>query len=453
MLSRVNRAELIEHSGCALAFEGAYQVTQNGCGRIAQQKVDVISFAIPLKNLGLVSLRRHPHNRLYKVSLLWGECLPTKFSAEDGVRGQVINTVACTIKVKIPDTLAHRLNNLLRQSIPCLERMLRNRHESSSRHYPELPCVIAKSLIAKYQRNAKCRRVSNPVLPICGDKERQVKLEGGGVRIPAVFGKQIIEVSFFRPPVADEQGRRNVSAEFFHRGGEWYLSLSYRTLSAPAFQATGMVGVDRNSVGHVATLADPANGRVLHFGFNPAPTKRAWRGQKANLQRQGKMRLLTKLKRKQSRRTKHENHIVSKAIVNYAATHRRAIVVESLEHVRSKTSKIRSYVERSQWSFYQLLQYIHYKAALLGVEVFEVNPAYSSQECSRCHSLTRPAGKKYCCAHCGHNDHRDANAAFVLAQRLEPIGGIARDSEGSRSGLLVDPFLGTGEVCLRSIYA
>jgi IS605 OrfB family transposase len=204
-----------------------------------------------------------------------------------------------------------------------------------------------------------------------------------------------------------------------------------------------MIGVDRNSVGHVATMADPQTGKVLHLGFNPARTKAAWRGRKKNLQRQGKNRLLARIKRRQSRRTKHENHIVSKVIVDYAATHRRAIAIEDLGDVRAKGSKIRSYTERSQWAFYQLLQFILYKAALRGVEVIQVAPAYSSQECSRCHGLTKPAGKKFACQHCGHNDHRDANAAFTLASRVEPIGGIARDSEGSRLGLLVAPFPGS----------
>ena len=321
--------------------------------------------------------------------------------------------------------------------------MLRNRGESSSKYYPQIPCVVAKSLIAKYQRNWKCRSVANVVIPICGDKERQIKFVGAGVRIPALFQKETLPLQLTRPCVADDRGRRNISVEFFMREGQWYGAFSYRTPAAPAFKATGIVGVDRNSVGHVATMADPLTGKVLHLGFNPAPTKAVWRRRKANLQQQGKNRLLFKIKRKQSRRTTHENHIVSKVIVDYAATHRRAIALENLGSVRAKTSKIRFYTERSQWSFYQLLGFILYKAALRGVEVIQINPAYSSQECSRCHRLTKPAGKKYRCSNCGHNDHRDANAAFTLAQRVSPIGGIARDSEGSCSGLLVAPFLGS----------
>jgi IS605 OrfB family transposase len=138
---------------------------------------------------------------------------------------------------------------------------------------------------------------------------------------------------------------------------------------------------------------------------------------------------------------------VSKQIVSYAKLHRRAIAVENLENVRKAKSKIRGYVERSQWAFYQLLQYITYKAALLGVPVIKVNPAYTSQDCSRCGQRNTPNGKKYVCGHCGHKDHRDSNSAFNIGMsgnRIIDVGLLA-DSESRRSGVLVTPFLATTE--------
>jgi IS605 OrfB family transposase len=274
------------------------------------------------------------------------------------------------------------------------------------------------------------------VIPICGDKGKIVKIEGNGIRVPALFKKNILPVVWLRPVVGFVR-----SVEFLQRKGEWYCHISYNTTKEQTFKPTGTVGVDRNSVGAVATLADPQTGKVLHLGFNPARTKEVWRGRKANLQSLGKRRLLHKIRNKQSRRTKHENHLVSKQIVDYAATHRRCIVLEKLDTVRK--GRIRRYSEKSQWSFYQLLQYILYKAALRGVMVIETDAAYSSQECSRCHQLTKPNGKSFRCAHCGHNDHRDANAAFTLAQRVMPIGGVASESESRRSVLLVAPSAGT----------
>lgn len=309
--------------------------------------------------------------------------------------------------------------------------------------------------MAKYQRNRKCKSVSNIVIPICGDKGKIVKITPEGLRIPVIAKKTIIPVAWEHMPAVVGFIR---SVEFLQRKGVWYIHITYnrqadspvvllgkrgskKLFAVPRIKPTGTVGVDRNSVGAVATMADPQTGKVMHMGFNPARTKEVWGRRKANLQSLGKMRLLHKIRNKQSRRTKHENHIVSKQIVDYAASHRRCIIVENLGSIRK--GKARRYTEKSQWSFYQLLQFILYKAALRGVMVIETDPAYTSQECSRCHKLTKPNGKSFRCAHCGHNDHRDANAAFTLSLRVEPIGGVAWESESLRSALLVEPFLGT----------
>jgi putative transposase len=329
----------------------------------------------------------------------------------------MVNTVASTIKIKIPNSFSHILDNLQIQIKPIVERMLKNRQEDSSKYYKGIPSVITKSLIAKYQKNKKCKTVSNLIIPICGDKERQIRFVDVGVRIPALFGKEILPLELFRPCSQDDKGRRNISAEFFKRGGEWYGAFSYKTPAESKVEATGFIGVDRNAVGHVATMSDPQNGKVFHLGFDPSTTKRNWKGRKAKLQSKRKNRLLFKLKRKQSRRTKHENHIVSKVIVDYAAKHRRVIVLEDLSNVRKEGSKIKSYVEKSQWSFFQLEQFIRYKAALRGVEVVLVQPAYTSQDCSRCGTRNKPNGKKYICSSCGHEEHRDANAGFNIAYR------------------------------------
>jgi putative transposase len=126
----------------------------------------------------------------------------------------------------------------------------------------------------------------------------------------------------------------------------------------------------------------------------------------------------------------YENHRATRAVVDYAATHRRAVVMEKLENVRSKDSKIRGYSEKNQWAFAQFGSMLRYKCALRGIPLIEVDPAYTSQRCSRCGSIHKPNGKHFICLTCGHNDHRDANAAFNIARRGMPI-------DGSSSGLSV----------------
>ena len=159
-----------------------------------------------------------------------------------------------------------------------------------------------------------------------------------------------------------------------------------------------------------------------------------------NLQRAGKTRLLKKLHRKQRRRMSYENHRATRAVVDYAATHRRTVVMEKLENVRSQDSKIRGYSEKNQWAFAQFGSMLRYKCALRGIPLIEVDPAYTSQTCSRCGSIHRSNGKQFICLTCGHNDHRDANSGFAIAQR-----GLKILSDGSSSGLRVSELRRIGD--------
>jgi putative transposase len=91
--------------------------------------------------------------------------------------------------------------------------------------------------------------------------------------------------------------------------------------------------------------------------------------------------------------------------------------VENLGGISGESSKCRHHVETNQWSFRQLEEFIVYKSALAGVPVVFVDPAYTSQTCSKCGSRHKPNGKVFVCPDCGHRDHRDANAAFNIAAK------------------------------------
>jgi putative transposase len=327
--------------------------------------------------------------------------------------------VPCCVKVKVPERFSKGLDNLLGRCALAVERMLAHRDWSSSKYYGELvPCVVSKSLIAKYQQNAKCRCVRN--LPVCGDKGKQIKLVEGAIRVPTIFKKEILPVVWPRPIVGHVR-----SIELFRRKGEWFASICYHAAKDPLVACKGVIGVDRNSVGNIAVLADPQTGTVRKLGICSARTKFVFRRRRKNLARAGKTRLLNKLRRKQRRRMSHEDHRATRAVVDYAATHRRAVVMEKLENVRSKDSKIRGYSEKNQWAFAQFGSMLRYKCALRGIPLIEVDPAYTSQTCSRCGSIHRPDGKQFKCLTCGHNDHRDANAAFNIGLQslvARPIG-------------------------------
>jgi putative transposase len=292
--------------------------------------------------------------------------------------------------------------------------MLKNRKQSSTKYYHELKSVVSKSLISKYQKNRRCKSVRNVSIQVCSDKGTQAKFDSttNSIRVPAVLGKNSIKVLPLKPVLF------LASIEFFKKQKRWYLSYTYYTPTS-SIKTTGFLGVDRNARGNVAAMADLESGYAARLGPDVVPWKENIKNRKAKLQSKKEVvanRFLVKLNRKQSNKTKDINHKVSKQIVDYAVEHRKAIVLEDLGHIKS-SKKCGHYVQKTNWSFFQLAIFIAYKAALHGIPVIYVNPAYTSKTCSRCGFINVVDGKRFKCKSCGHEDHRDVNAAFNIGIR------------------------------------
>lgn len=269
------------------------------------------------------------------------------------------------------------------------------------------------SAIIGSTENKRIKFVSHLVLPICGDKGKQIKLVENGVRIPSIFKKVVISVPFPKPIIGHIR-----QVEFFKRGKKWFMSYSYNTSIIPQFSPSSYLGVDRNSVGNVAAVANCSTKKAMILGCNTAKLTENFRNRRSKLQKKGALRSLVQLKRRQSNRIKDVNHKVSRTIVDYAKRHRSAIVLEDLGTI-SKKGRAKRYVQKSQWSFYQLEMFLKYKSALLGVPLYYISPRYTSRICSRCGSLNLPNGKCYKCTTCGHFDHRDVNAAFNISAQAD----------------------------------
>jgi len=136
--------------------------------------------------------------------------------------------------------------------------------------------------------------------------------------------------------------------------------------------------------------------------------------------------LLRKVSGKESRRVRHLNHEVSKAIVGEAqrigAT---LIAMEDLTDILSRIQagkRVRTRLHR--WSFRQLQTFVAYKAAAAGIASIFVDPAYTSKTCSACGGIGTRNRHRFVCS-CGLRAHADLNASRNIA-RIGKAAALSR---------------------------
>jgi IS605 OrfB family transposase len=126
-------------------------------------------------------------------------------------------------------------------------------------------------------------------------------------------------------------------------------------------------------------------------------------------------------------------HRISKAIVQEAVAHGcDRIAFEELTDIRDRMPGAKKF---HVWAFRRLYDYTAYKADAEGIEVTQVDPAYTSKRCSKCGTTldeNRPSQARFCCRKCGYEVNADYNAAKNIGFRLlrggqkSPHGGATR---------------------------
>ena len=135
--------------------------------------------------------------------------------------------------------------------------------------------------------------------------------------------------------------------------------------------------------------------------------------------RKKKLQALDKLRDKEKNFATTYNHMISKNVIEFAKKYNCEYI-----HLEKLTKDGFSSEILRNWSYYQLQQYIEYKADREGIKVRYVNPAYTSQTCSRCGNVdkeNRLEQEKFKCTKCGHKLNADHNAAINIARSKDFI--------------------------------
>jgi putative transposase len=267
-----------------------------------------------------------------------------------------------------------------------------------------LKSSIANQILRKYGRNTKCTKVKSIKLIV---PNQSIKFFNKIIEIPCLK----LQFNFDKPCIKINQ--IEIDTEYY------YVSVLMR--DEPLYEAREWLGVDRNTTKHCVVAACTKTNKVLFLGKKSQHIHEKYKHIRKRLQRLNKPRKLVAIKRRESRIQRDLNHKVSHKLVTYAKQHQCGIKMEDLEGIRQRTKQAKSFkYSLNSWAYYQLQQFVEYKAQLAGVPVAYCAPHYTSQLCHRCGLLGKRNGKAFECPHCGHTSHADINAAWNIAYR-KPI--------------------------------
>lgn len=214
------------------------------------------------------------------------------------------------------------------------------------------------------------------------------------------------------------------------KDGSYYLHIQLESEPPQPQKTDKVVGIDLGrtditvtSEGEKTSSKEITQIRDKYSRVRASVQKRASKGTRSSRRRC--RQLLKRLSGREQRFQTLVNHTISYRHVQHAKAAGQKIVLEDLSGIRERTNELpRSKTERrrsNSWAFYQLRQFLAYKAVKFGVELVLVNPRYTSQTCHQCLHIHPTKGESYRsaksfrCGHCGWHGDADLNGAKNIA--------------------------------------
>ncbi len=205
-------------------------------------------------------------------------------------------------------------------------------------------------------------------------------------------------------------------ADLITKKGKWYLFQTVEVPDDDIKDVEDFIGIDFG-ITNIATLS---TGEII-----AGETLNKYREKRQKIRSsiqskgtKGAKKLLKRLSGKEKRTALIANHTIAKRIIETAKRSNRGIVLENLKGIR-KNGKNKRKAFRSKlgkWNFFQLRNFIKYKAKRIGIPVILVNPAYTSQMCNLCKHIGSRNGESFKCTACGFSGHADYNASLNIRE-------------------------------------
>jgi putative transposase len=221
------------------------------------------------------------------------------------------------------------------------------------------------------------------------------------------------------------KGRKPTSAQLCkHRDGSYYIHIQLTDDAPEPINSDKVIGVDfgRREIAKTST-GKGWDGKQLNqvrdqfSRVRGSLQKKASKGTRSSRRRC--RQILQRLSGREKRFQQWLSHSISAAIIREAKELNAAVAIEDLTGIRERTNQQpRNKTERRRsntWAFYQLRQFLAYKAIKEGIELVAVPPAYTSQTCHRCNHIGLRSEKVFRCGHCGWHGDADLNGALNIA--------------------------------------
>jgi putative transposase len=180
-----------------------------------------------------------------------------------------------------------------------------------------------------------------------------------------------------------------------------------------------VLGVDLNVDG---SLAVTSTGAFIGNADEVNHRRREFEKTRGSMQQTGTRSAhlsIQSMKDREHRWMQDELHRASNQILEQARDHGCThIAFEDLTDIRNRMGGAKRF---HAWAFRRLYQYVEYKAKMIGVEVEQVSPAYTSRRCSSCgftHESNRRSKHQFVCQKCEYELNADYNASKNIARKL-----------------------------------